>query len=102
VSAASICAKVTRDAALEVFAEVEDGNKVALGSGYPGDKKTKNWLRQSVDPVFRWDGRVARFSWRTVLDMMEGKGAKALEADWPDDDNEAGDQKITGFFGGEC
>jgi ribonuclease H2 subunit A len=90
----------TRDAALEVFAEVEDGYRVALGSGYPGDEKTKNWLRQSIDPVFGWDGRVARFLWRTVLDMIEGNCAKALGADRSDDDNEACDRKITGIFGG--
>jgi hypothetical protein len=30
--------------------------------------------------------------------MLEGKTAKAVEADWPDDDGE-GEQKITSFFG---
>jgi ribonuclease H2 subunit A len=98
VSAASVCAKVTRDAVIEVFAEAEGANGTALGSGYPGDEKTKNWLKQTIDPVFGWDGRVTRFSWRTVRDMLEGKTAKAVEADWPDDDGE-GEQKITSFFG---
>jgi hypothetical protein len=46
-----------------------------------GDEMTKNWLWESLDPVFGWDGRVAKFLWRTVLDMMEGKDAKALEPD---------------------
>ena len=96
VSAASVCAKVTRDAAIEIFMEAE---ATPLGSGYPGDEKTKNWLRETVDPVFGWDGRVARFSWRTVRDMLEGKGARAVEADWPDEDDDMGTQKITGFFG---
>ena len=99
MSAASVCAKVTRDAAIEIFAELDGGKSVVLGSGYPGDEKTKNWLRQTIDPVFGWDGRITRFSWRTVRDMMEGKTAKAAEADWPDDDDEDGAQKITGFFG---
>jgi hypothetical protein len=71
------------------------GDRVALGSGYPVDERTKNWLQQSVNPVLGWDGRVARFSWRTVLDMMEGKGAKVLEADWPGDDNEADNQDFS-------
>ncbi|KAI5852205.1 ribonuclease HII-domain-containing protein [Tricharina praecox] len=98
VSAASVCAKVTRDAVIEVFVENESGDAAALGSGYPGDEKTKKWLRQTIDPVFGWDGRLARFSWRTVRDMLEGKTAIAATADWPDDDDE-GTQKITGFFG---
>ncbi|KAI5787082.1 ribonuclease HII-domain-containing protein [Geopyxis carbonaria] len=98
VSAASVCAKVTRDAAIEVYAEqcAEGGRE--LGSGYPGDEKTKQWLKGELDQVFGWDGRVARFSWRTVRDMLEGKTAKAYEADWPDDVDE-GDQTITSFFG---
>ena len=69
-----------------------------MGSGYPGDEKTKSWLKRGIDPVFGWDGRVVRFSWRTVRDMLEGKGAKGFEADWPEDDD--GEAKITGFFGG--
>jgi len=100
VSAASVAAKVTRDAAIDVFAEAQGAGGTALGSGYPGDEKTKNWLKRSIDPVFGWDPRVARFSWRTVLDMLDGKGVKAVMADWPDEEDD-GDSKIRGFFGGE-
>lgn len=111
VSAASVCAKVTRDAAIEVLVEAEEAaaaeaaekagekaGKCEMGSGYPGDEKTKGWLKRNIDPVFGWDGRVTRFSWRTVRDMLEGKTAKGYEADWPEDDD--GEQRITGFFGG--
>jgi ribonuclease H2 subunit A len=94
VSAASVCAKVTRDAALEVF----DVEEQVLGSGYPGDEKTKSWLKTSLDPIFGWDARITRFSWRTVRDMLEGKTAVANKADWPEEEEE-GERKITGFFG---
>ena len=105
VSAASVCAKVTRDAALDSFASAAAA-AVALGSGYPGDERTKLWLRRTLDPVFGWDRRLARFSWRTVRDLMEGPAALAADAEWPgqdsDDDCDGGDdaRKITGFYGG--
>lgn len=102
VSAASVCAKVTRDAALDSFASA--AAPAALGSGYPGDERTKLWLRRTLDPVFGWDRRLARFSWRTVRDLMEGPAALAVDAEWPDQDSDGDDDddngKITGFFGG--
>lgn len=112
VSAASVVAKVTRDAAIEVLAEEEERaekagellegqNVVEMGSGYPGDEKTKTWLKVNLDPVFGFDERSVRFSWRTVRDMLEGKTAKAKEAIWPDDEDlEEGQQGIQGFFAG--
>lgn len=133
VSAASVVAKVTRDAAVELLAETgqeeedrarnaasqegdgeaagddsdEDGDEkakktwskvVEMGSGYPGDEKTKTWLKTNLDPVFGFDGRAVRFSWRTVRDMLEEKNAKAVKAEW-DEDVDDGDQRITDFFG---
>lgn len=46
VSAASICAKVTRDHVLAdwKFQEPKEFNK-EYGCGYPGDPKTKDWLK---------------------------------------------------------
>jgi ribonuclease H2 subunit A len=45
VSAASICAKVTRDSELKdyVFKEKKEFIR-EFGCGYPGDPKTKDWL----------------------------------------------------------
>ncbi|KAH0551705.1 hypothetical protein GP486_007077 [Trichoglossum hirsutum] len=102
VSAASVCAKVTRDAALEVCyraytaapltpegseapatAEVE-----GWGSGYPSDARCSGWLKRNMDPVFGW-GNVCRFSWNTAKDLLEAKSS-AVNVEWPaqeDEDN---------------
>ncbi|KAL7268402.1 hypothetical protein RUND412_008973 [Rhizina undulata] len=100
VSAASVCAKVTRDAALEECLEPEkeedEKRRLPLGSGYPGDEKTKTWLKGNMDPVFGWNANVTRFSWATAKDMIEGKGAK-VEVVWPEEVDD-GEQLITGFF----
>ena len=69
VSAASICAKVTRDHELRDFNFLErppagkEFNR-NFGCGYPGDSTTKTWLREHMDPVFGFPGLV-RFSWKT-------------------------------------
>ena len=79
VSAASIVAKVQRDTELEALGksaaamaatatptataadhhyQPEQPKKSAvvnysvIGSGYPGDERTKNWLKTQVDPIF--------------------------------------------------
>ncbi|KAF7374932.1 Ribonuclease [Mycena sanguinolenta] len=90
VGAASVAAKVTRDACIEgwVFEENIDteGQKgtwdaEGLGSGYPSDPKTKEWLRNSTEPVFGLP-KIVRFSWSTVKVLLE-KEAKAVE--WIDE-----------------
>ncbi|KAF2097321.1 ribonuclease HI large subunit [Rhizodiscina lignyota] len=110
VSAASVVAKVTRDAALEVCWEAyaeqpADGNAVekekdkgadkGWGSGYPSDARSINWLKANMDPIFGW-GTETRFSWGPAKDMLEGKGAPA-GADWPVDDDED-TMKMTDFL----
>ena len=109
VSAASVCAKVTRDAALEVCYEsyqkkdnesagdalntVQEG----WGSGYPSDARCTAWLRSNMDPFFGW-GTECRFSWGTVKDMLEAKTAP-IKIDWPEDGDEDEDaMKVTSFF----
>lgn len=99
VSAASVCAKVTRDAALEVGygkyhdhdhshsqssstdvlnaqTQTQDPVKatVSWGSGYPSDPRTQAWLKQNMDPVFGW-GTECRHSWGTAKELLEGKKA---------------------------
>ena len=106
VSAASVCAKVTRDAALEVCyqsyispeRESEESKAVAhgWGSGYPSDAKTVTWLKENMDSLFGW-GNECRFSWATVKDMLEsGEGVRKV--DWPvvNDDEQA--MRVTDFF----
>jgi ribonuclease HII len=72
VSAASVVAKVSRDAHVEALAaehpELVDSHG-PLGSGYPSDPATRSFLESYVDehgaaPVF------ARSSWATVEDLL--------------------------------
>jgi ribonuclease H2 subunit A len=109
VSAASVVAKVTRDAALETCAEhnleversvegeeLGDKTPAQWGSGYPSDTRCITWMKSNMDPVFGW-GAECRFSWGTAKEMLEGK-ANLLKVDWPVDDDDDGDMKMTSFF----
>lgn len=61
VSAASICAKVTRDTVVNYWRHMEAVDvPVAFGSGYPSDPNTVSWLRSNVDPVFGYPGELRR------------------------------------------
>ena len=66
VSAASICAKVTRDRRLKEW-EFKEGNVTNrnFGSGYPSDPATKLWLQTEFKPVFGYPTFI-RFSWSTA------------------------------------
>ncbi|KAF2003025.1 ribonuclease HI large subunit [Amniculicola lignicola CBS 123094] len=107
VSAASVCAKVTRDAALDVCYEpYQDatsqegtgGKKetVAWGSGYPSDVRTTTWLKANIDPVFGW-GPECRFSWGTAKELLEVKNSD-VRVDWPVEED-GNDMRMTDFFG---
>jgi ribonuclease H2 subunit A len=103
VSAASVCAKVTRDAALEVCYQAYEGVNRAddaldtpgWGSGYPSDARCTNWLRSNMDPLFGW-GNECRFSWGTAKDLLETKGSGAV-VEWPDEDDDDA-TRMTDFF----
>jgi ribonuclease H2 subunit A len=111
VSAASVCAKVTRDAALDVCYEpyhnrsMEAGAgadaakvNIAWGSGYPSDARTSTWLKQNMDPLFGW-GNECRFSWGTAKELLEGKKPD-VDIDWPVEDD-GNDMRMTDFFLGK-
>ncbi|CAG9862105.1 unnamed protein product [Phyllotreta striolata] len=72
VSAASICAKVTRDHALKVwkFAEDIEATYENYGSGYPSDPVTKKFMEGHCDPVFGYP-QLVRFSWSTAENALE-------------------------------
>ncbi|GJJ08647.1 hypothetical protein Clacol_002866 [Clathrus columnatus] len=78
VGAASVAAKVTRDAWIErwIFEETEfehpaiKGVEIPTGSGYPSDPKTQAWLKSTMDPIFGFPSFV-RFSWATVKVMLD-------------------------------
>lgn len=93
VSAASVCAKVTRDIALEkcweaFAASQQDASGEELetwGSGYPSDARCSTWLRGNMDPVFGW-GPECRFSWGTAKEMLENEGkSTGTPVVWPVD-----------------
>jgi len=106
VSAASVCAKVSRDAALEVLYDarrpadagegVESAEGMAWGSGYPSDQRCVGWLKGNMHPVFGW-GPECRFSWGTAKDMMETKNGVKVE--WPQDEDES-TTRLTDYFAG--
>lgn len=93
VSAASICAKVPRDAILAGwrFEHPSLGDDYSWGCGYPGDKETVRWMKANLHPLFGWPS-VCRFSWGPALEVLEKNPAAhgAVPVAWPDD--EAADQ----------
>lgn len=98
VSAASVCAKVTRDAALDAFYAARHGpGPAAWGSGYPSDARCVAWMKANMHPLFGW-GPECRFSWGTARDMLEAKGA-AVAVEWPPDDAADADAlRLADFF----
>lgn len=65
VSAASILAKVTRDAEIE---KIQEKIGQDIGSGYPADPKTKAFLQANYD---KYD--IFRKSWASYKRLIEGK-----------------------------
>ncbi|CAK9818190.1 Ribonuclease H2 subunit A [Anthophora plagiata] len=96
VSAASICAKVTRDHAIRAWKFHEGDIVNEYGSGYPNDPETKKWLSENVDPVFGFP-HIVRFSWSTAEKILE---SEALSVEWEDEEDTGhhGEQKISNFF----
>ncbi|RZC22669.1 ribonuclease H2 subunit A [Asbolus verrucosus] len=100
VSAASICAKVTRDHALKVWQFQEELNLTheQFGSGYPGDPVTKKFLADNCDSVFGYP-QLVRFSWSTAEEAL--KEAYYVECDRADPEEAAtpsSNTSITSFF----
>lgn len=79
VSAASIVAKVTRDRAVkfwkfgEMVADGEYVDGLSIGSGYPGDKCTIDWVQRYVSCTAGLPD-IVRFSWKTTKNQLTGKG----------------------------
>jgi ribonuclease H2 subunit A len=82
VSAASIVAKVNRDRSVANISSImKESEKikslatgVELGSGYPSDERTKDWLKANIDKTFLFPS-IVRFSWDTVNQIAENQGA---------------------------
>lgn len=86
VSAASICAKVTRDRCLQQwnFLEARDFNEFPRGSGYPGDPTTKAFLEKSLDEIFGFP-QIVRSSWSTAASIVD---KHCVPVQWEDDETE--------------
>lgn len=103
VSAASVCAKVSRDAALEVsyqdYSHPEETSASCAdgwGSGYPSDARCTSWLNANIDPLFGW-GNECRFSWGTAKDLLDAKGS-VTKVEWPPSDDDDQSLRIADYF----
>jgi len=76
VAAASVVAKVRRDAEIDAL-EAEYGAYAPLGSGYPGDQRTRDFLRRYVDDTGELPD-CARASWSTSADVLAAAEQSAL------------------------
>lgn len=74
VAAASILAKVTRDAKI---AEIEKIVKVPIGVGYPHDSTTLKFVEQALNKK-EWLNKYVRKSWLTFQNIKNGKEQKKL------------------------
>ncbi len=74
VSAASIIAKVERDRAIK---EIEEKTGLEIGSGYPADPHTKNFLEKYMEAHGEFPDFV-RHSWITVQRLIKGKKQRSL------------------------
>lgn len=91
VSAASICAKVTRDSALKDWRFKENLIVKDYGSGYPGDPLTKKFLDANINNVFGFV-KLVRFSWSTAFNKLKKSCVAVKWNDLDDDLEEAHDE----------
>lgn len=81
VSVASVVAKVTRDI---ILSQCKKDESEILGSGYPGDSKTVQWLQAQMTPLMGWSPYMVRFSWQTCATML-AKSNSTIEIEWEED-----------------
>jgi ribonuclease HII len=70
VSAASIIAKVTRDAEIK---KLHEKIGINFGSGYPNDPKTKQFLKKHINDPQVKKHRIFRETWATYKRAKQGK-----------------------------
>lgn len=87
VSAASICAKVTRDQIVQNWQWTETAleGKVPkdFGSGYPSDPNTVKWMDKNEDEFFGFPS-IMRFSWKTISNRM----IQTRTIEWSEDEDD--------------
>lgn len=72
VSAASIVAKMHRETEM---IKIQKLTPFRIGSGYPADQVTCNWLRRNIHPVTGYPNFV-RYSWAPVQKMLHENACK--------------------------
>lgn len=101
VSAASIVAKVTRDAILSNWQWKEPSVVLdkKFGSGYPSDPACVAWLQNAQSKVFGFP-HIVRFSWSTARDLLadDSKGLSCCSLKWECDEENEGAEDIKSFF----
>jgi ribonuclease H2 subunit A len=101
VSAASIVAKVTRDALLRNWQWKEPTVQLdtKFGSGYPSDPSCVRWLENAQHKVFGFPN-IVRFSWSTSRDLLEdnSKGVNCCSVKWECEEENEGTEDIKSFF----
>ena len=98
VSAASICAKVSRDRALKQWKFVEgDDITGPWGSGYPGDPVTKKFLQDQIHPIFGFPG-IVRFSWKTAEKILTEKCVKIEFEEVEPEEEENKNPSVSQYF----
>ncbi|KAI9261283.1 ribonuclease H-like domain-containing protein [Helicostylum pulchrum] len=85
VSAASICAKVTRDQIVQNWQWTETDLELSkeFGSGYPSDPNTVRWMDGNEDNFFGFP-TIMRFSWKTISNRMN----QTRIIEWSEDEDE--------------
>lgn len=73
VAAASIIAKVARDASIASF---EKKLGFRIGSGYPGDPNTQQSLKDNFDELL--EKNLIRTQWKTVKEFLEARNQSTL------------------------
>jgi len=105
-SAASVIAKVSRDAIIESWKWTESNYEPIgdrnYGSGYPSDPKCKEWLQNNLaDPLFSFPDFI-RFSWGPAKKALKENGVEvkwqAEEEDEDGEDASANQTKINTFL----
>jgi ribonuclease H2 subunit A len=96
----SICAKVIRDKCIKDWRFVEDLSEELknfdYGSGYPGDPKTKQFLRLSMDKIFGFPSFI-RFGWSTAYTILD-KDAIPCNFEEDEEDEIENAPSVTNFF----
>jgi len=79
VSAASIIAKTKRDDEIKKIAKkLERKINIPMGSGYPADPITQNFLKKWIDICGKIPPNTRR-SWKTIKNIMKEKSIKKLD-----------------------